>query len=156
MAISDLEKSVLQQIFDLVQQLGKAEIATHQLEPILPRPRPQQVQILQRLHHQGWLDYRATANQIGLTIYGKILLRIDMTIRPITPDQLLVLRSCLQGRITPQQINSKVPPNLRQALIHQLAQQKLLQIYQISIQEVWLTDAGRILLQDNQPPLEDG
>jgi len=76
--------------------------------------------------------------RFGLSVTGKTLLKLDTSVWPVTPDQLLVLRSCARGRISPQQIHARVPANQRQGLLRQLAHQGLIVVYQTAIVEIEL------------------
>lgn len=144
MEISEIEKTVLLYLYEW----GEAVVPIAKLNACLALEQPYLRLILRQLQHQELVDCSVVAAKIGLTLYGKTMLRIDTSVRPVTPDELAVLRSCLRGKITPEQISSKVPINCRQTLIKGLAQQKLLKIYQSTIDGVWLTRLGSGLIQE--------
>ena len=90
----------------------------------------QQSQICHRLQEIGLVTWQEDIVRFGLSVTGKTLLKLDTSVWPVTPDQLLVLRSCARGRISPQQIHARVPANQRQGLLRQLAHQGLIVVYQ--------------------------
>jgi hypothetical protein len=95
-------------------------------------------QICRQLQAKGLLKFREEISRFGLTVTGKTLLKLDTSVWPVTPDQLLVLRSCIHGRISPQQIHRRVPVNQRQNLLQQLAQKRLIVVYQTAFVELEL------------------
>jgi hypothetical protein len=95
--------------------------------------------ICRQLQEAGQLSFREDIVRFGLTLTGKTLLKLDTSVWPVTPDELLVLRSCLKGRIGPQHIHPRVPVNQRQNLIRQLIHKQLLVAYQTTIFEIELT-----------------
>jgi len=97
-------------------------------------------QICRQLQAKGLLNFREDMIRFGLTVTGKTLLTLDTSVWPVTPDQLLVLRSCIHGRIGPQQIHRRVPVDQRQRLLRQLAQKRLIVIYQTAIVELELAE----------------
>ncbi len=99
----------------------------------------QRITICQQLRRAGWIDFREVIVRFGLTMAGKTLLKLDTSVWPVTPDELLVLRSCARGRISPGQIHPRVPANQRQPLLHQLAQKQLIVIYQTTLEDITLT-----------------
>ncbi|HSM83781.1 MAG TPA: hypothetical protein VLS96_18980 [Nodosilinea sp.] len=101
----------------------------------------------QTLRDRGWLDYDHEIAQFGLTLTGKTLLKLDLSVWPVTPDELLVLRSCLGGRIGPHQIHRRVPEYDRQRLVEGLAQQGLVVVYGRAIANLHLTPASHRHLQ---------
>ena len=93
--------------------------------------------------------------QFGITQSGRVLLGLDRSVLPVTPDERLVLKSCVQGRIAPEQIHARIPSEHREKLICRLADQGLVQVYQTQIQAVWLTAAGKqVLLQLADQPVQ--
>ena len=77
------------------------------------------------------LDEEVT--RFGLTLAGKPLLKLDTSVWPVTPDELLILRCCRRGRLNSHQIHPRVPVNQRQRLLGQLAQKRLIKVYQTTI-----------------------
>jgi predicted transcriptional regulator len=98
----------------------------------------QRSQICHSLQKAGLVTLREDIVRFGLTVTGKTLLRLDTSVWPVTPDQLLVLRSCMRGRISPHQIHPRVPVDQRQGLLHELAQQRLITVYQTAIVDIKL------------------
>ena len=99
----------------------------------------QQSQICHRLQEIGPGDLARGYCALWAIGYGaKLCLKLDTSVWPVTPDQLLVLRSCARGRISPQQIHARVPANQRQGLLRQLAHQGLIVVYQTAIVEIEL------------------
>jgi hypothetical protein len=98
----------------------------------------QKRQICHRLQEIGLVALQEEIVRFGLSVTGKTLLKLDTSVWPVTPDQLLVLRSCARGRIGPHQIHPRVPVNQRQGLLRQLAHQGLIVVYQTAIVEIEL------------------
>lgn len=104
---------------------------------------PEQILICQHLQQAGLIQYREEITRFGLTLIGKTLLNLDTSVWSVTPDELLILRSCVRGRIGPGQINSRVPISQRQALLYQLAQKQLVRVYGTDIIDLTLTAQGK-------------
>ena len=94
--------------------------------------------ICDQLGQAGQLDFHTEITQFGLTIAAKTLLKLDTSVWPVTPDELLVLRSCAGGRITPRQIHSRVPVDQRQRLLQSLDRKGLIMTYQTDIVDITL------------------
>ncbi|MBE9137619.1 hypothetical protein IQ254_10400 [Nodosilinea sp. LEGE 07088] len=105
-------------------------------------------QACQTLQVRGWLTYDHDISQFGLTLTGKTLLNLDRSVWPVTPDEKLILRSCLGGRIGPDQIRRRVPAGDRQRLLQGLAEQRLIVVYKRAIVNLRLTALGRGWLCD--------
>lgn len=101
----------------------------------------------QRLGHRGWLTYDLDITQFGLTLTGKTLLGLDLSVWPVTPDERLILRSCLGGRIGPGQIHHRVPGGDRQRLLAGLIDQGLIVMYRSAIVRLCLLPLGKQALQ---------
>ncbi|MBE9113285.1 hypothetical protein IQ273_28310 [Nodosilinea sp. LEGE 07298] len=97
----------------------------------------------QILRDRGWLDYDHDIAQFGLTLTGKTLLKLSLSVWPVTPDELLILRSCLGGRIHPGQIHRRVPVYDRQRLLEGLAEQGVIVVYKRAIANLHLTALGK-------------
>lgn len=106
----------------------------------------------QQLGQKGLVDFDVTVTRFVLTAAGRTLLTLDRTVLPITPDELLVLRSCRGGSVTVGQIQAKVPKDQRQRLVNGLAQRGLVKITKSHIGEVRLTDAGQRFLEADCMP----
>lgn len=96
----------------------------------------------QTLRDRGWLDYDHEIAQFGLTLTGKTLLKLDRSVWPVTPDELLILRSCQGGRIHPEQIHRRVSVGDRQRLLERLAEQGLVVVYARAVVSLQLTPLG--------------
>jgi hypothetical protein len=108
----------------------------------------------ERLKDRGWLDYDLDMTQFGLTLAGKTLLRLDTSVWPVTPDERLILRSCLGGRIGPGQINPRVPGGDRQRLLQGLTAAGLIVVYGEAIVHLRLTPLGASFTTAHGPPPE--
>jgi hypothetical protein len=97
----------------------------------------------ERLTQRGWLTYAQPIAQAGLSLTGKTLLRLDLSVWPVTPDELWILRSCQAGRIGPEQIHRRVPVAARQRLLERLTEQGLIVVYERAIADLSLTATGR-------------
>jgi hypothetical protein len=107
--------------------------------------------LCQRLYQQGWLDYTYDITRYKLAPAGKMLLHLDCSILPVTPDERLLLKAAATRTATPD-CAKRVSPLDRQRLLHQLLDQKLIRICQRRINEVWLTPQGKNYLQNHGQP----
>ncbi len=94
--------------------------------------------LCQGLADRGWIEYESISLRFGLTATGRILLELDRSVLPVTPDEKYVLQACRDRSITPHQIPARVPVASRQLLITQLAQQGLVRITKRRLGEIWL------------------
>lgn len=93
-----------------------------------------------RLKSLGLLDYEEEEIlQIVITPKGRVVFELSMMSRPVTPDELLVLKSCQHNKITPGQISRKVPEGMRRSLIDALEQRGFIKTKR-QIGKVGLTD----------------
>lgn len=104
-----------------------------------------------QLQTQGLITAQEAIAQFGLTVTGKTLLKLDTSVWPVTPDELLILRSCLRGRISPGQIHPRVPGTERLRLLEGLAEQGLIVVYRREIIDLHLTDLGRGYFIEKRP-----
>ncbi|MBD2233012.1 hypothetical protein [Phormidium tenue] len=102
----------------------------------------QRVKACQQLQARGWLAYDHDIAQFGLTLTGKTLLKLDLSVWPVTPDELMILRSCQGGRISPSQIHRRVSVGDRQRLLERLAAQGLIVVYERAVVNLHLTPEG--------------
>ncbi|MFQ4135004.1 hypothetical protein PGN35_001670 [Nodosilinea sp. PGN35] len=102
----------------------------------------QRVKACQQLKTRGYLTCEEDIVQFGLTLYGKTLLKLDLSVWPVTPDERLILRSCLGGRIHPGQIHRRVSVGDRQRLLERLAEQGLIVVYGRAVVNLHLTPEG--------------
>lgn len=100
-----------------------------------------------QLQQQGLVDFEVIVTRFGLSATGRVLLQLDTSVLPVTPDEKYVLQSCRDRSIHPDQVCAKVPRSQRQPLIANLAQQGLVRITRQTLGEVWLTPAGAALAQ---------
>lgn len=113
---------------------------------------PERDRTCHSLCSKGWVDFSEEIRQFGLTPAGRTLLTLDTSTLPVTPDELLILRGCTRGLITPGKISAKVPATSRQRLIHTLSERGLVKIRSTQVKEVWLTTPGKqFLLTDYRP-----
>lgn len=112
--------------------------------------RAQRQQLCQHLGQAGQLKFREEITRFGLTVAAKTLLKLDTSVWPVTPDELLVLRSCTRGRIAPGQIHGRVPVHQRQPLLRHLAQKGLIMVYQTDLVEIAL-----VTVEHPEPPLRN-
>jgi hypothetical protein len=122
-----------------------------------PLPLPQlsvarRDRLWQQLRQKGLVDFDRVVTRFGLSAHGRTLLQLDRSVLPVTPDEKLILQSCRDRSIHPDQISYKVPPNQRQILIAGLAQQGLLRITRQQVGKIWLTPAGAAVLRYDCAP----
>ncbi|WP_152624696.1 hypothetical protein [Leptolyngbya iicbica] len=132
--------------------------ASHNHEALaVPLPLPQlstvrRDRLWQQLKAKGLVDFDVVVTRFGLSATGRMLLQLDRSVLPVTPDEKWVLRSCRDRSIHPDQIAYKVPHDQRQALIAGLAEQGLLRITRQQIGKIWLTPAGAAVLRYDCAP----
>ena len=102
----------------------------------------QRIKACQQLQAKGYLTYNEDIAQFGLTLTGKTLLKLDLSVWPVTPDELLILRSCQGGRIHPGQIYRRVSVGDHQRLLERLADQGLIVVYGRAVVNLRLTTEG--------------
>ncbi len=101
------------------------------------------------LTEKGLVNYDSELSRFTLSAPGRILLSLQTTSLPVTPDELKLLRAC-RGSMTPAKLGSCVPENMRSPLINTLVTRKLLKVTKTAITEVWLTEKGKSLLRSRQ------
>ncbi|HZG37906.1 MAG TPA: hypothetical protein VEZ50_04420 [Nodosilinea sp.] len=143
LAPSSLELAILRQL--------KAAGGTYDTLTALPVESKsslrQRVKACQQLQARGWLTYDHDIAQFSLTLTGKTLLKLDLSVWPVTPDELMILRSCLGGRIHPGQIHRRVSVGDRQRLLERLVEQGLLVVYGRTVVNLHLTPEGNHYLK---------
>ncbi|NJL45313.1 MAG: hypothetical protein HC922_05305 [Leptolyngbyaceae cyanobacterium SM2_3_12] len=142
MAINALELDILAQLF----ALGGTGQSGADLTLKRPTSAPQRRRALAKLHHQGLIEAQEAITQFGLTVTGKTLLQLDRSVWPVTPDELLILRSCIRGRLAPGQITPRIPVGERQRLLRGLVRQGLIVAYQTELVDLRLTAQGQQVL----------
>ncbi|MEL7333915.1 MAG: hypothetical protein AAFN12_16835 [Cyanobacteria bacterium J06560_2] len=111
------------------------------LSPNLKTPVAKRDRICQSLAEKGLVTYRSEIFRFTLSPPGRVLLSMQTTSLPVTPDELKLLRSC-KGSMTPAKLGSCVPENTRQHLVKALVNRKLLKVIKMAITEVSLTSEG--------------
>lgn len=101
--------------------------------------------ICQSLSEKGLVDYDAEIFRFTLSAPGRMLLTLQTTSLPVTPDELKLLRTC-KGSMTAEKLGNCVPQEGRSQLISSLVDRKLLSVTKKAIQEVRLTEKGKSLL----------
>jgi hypothetical protein len=99
--------------------------------------------IAQSLQSHGLIDYHPHIERFNLTQRGRMLFRLEMAARPVTPDEWRLLQACRKGPIPSEQIPANVPPSTHQALLHSLEQRDLIKVLRRSAVELWLTPWGQ-------------
>ncbi len=112
-----------------------------QIHPNPKTPRAQCRSAARHLQQLALVDYDESIQSIGITSKGRIVFEVEMAARPVTPDELLILKSCRYHRISPSEITRKVPESMRRSLIDALENRRMITTKR-SIANVWLTAAG--------------
>lgn len=107
-----------------------------------------------QLQQQGLVDFEVIVTRFGLSATGRVLLLLDTSVLPVTPDEKYILQSCRDRSIHPDQVCAKVSRHQRQPLIAGLARQGLIRITRQTVGEVWLTPAGAALVQESHCTLQ--
>lgn len=103
--------------------------------------------ICKTLSEKGLVEYDSEILCFTITPPGRVLLTLDTTSLPVTPDELKLLKAC-KGSMTLEKLGSRVPPGYGQQLVSNLVSRKLLKVSKCTITEVRLTLKGRQVLQD--------
>ncbi|MEM9087376.1 MAG: hypothetical protein AAGC93_01405 [Cyanobacteria bacterium P01_F01_bin.53] len=101
--------------------------------------------ICQSLADRGFVEYDSEICRFTLSAPGRMLLSLQTTSLPVTPDELKLLRAC-RGPMTPDKLGNCVPVNMRSHLISGLVERKLLKVIKRTITEVRLTETGKAAL----------
>ena len=137
---TELKTIELKFLWRLLEQGGRSEIvhlSPNEKTPVVKRDR-----ICKKLASHGLVDYSGDVAKFTISPAGRMLLTLDTTSLPVTPDELNLLRGC-RGSMAPGQLSSKIPMGDRQRLIRSLAERRMLKIRSVAIKEVWLTARGR-------------
>lgn len=102
--------------------------------------------ICQSLAEKGLVDYDSEIFRFALSAPGRMLLSLQTTSLPVTPDELKLLRTC-KGSMTPAKLGNCVPEDMRLPLVEALVNRKLLKVVKCAITEVRLTAAGLAFLR---------
>jgi len=103
--------------------------------------------ICQSLAEKGLVDYDTEIFRFALSAPGRMLLSLQTTSLPVTPDELKLLRGC-KGSMTLKKLGSRVPPGSGQQLVSSLVSRKLLKVTKSQITEVRLTKQGQQFLHN--------
>lgn len=138
----------------LLQLLGYSEYRSP-IEQIKPNPKTsasERDSVCRSLVDKGWVEISEAIAQFAIAPPGKTLLSLDTTSLPVTPDELLVLQTCLEKSIAPEDLPNKLQGTDAQQLIQNLAQRGLVKIRKVQIQDVWLSPQGILYLRDECEP----
>ena len=145
--LSVAELKVLLKLLGQVDYLAPLD----QLKPSAKVARGELMAIAQSLQDKGLIDYRSLVERFAITQRGRMLFRLEMAARPVTPDEWLVMQSCRKGAIAVEQIAAKVPPSARQDLLQNLEQREFIKVTGRGVADVQLTQAGRAFLRSYRP-----
>lgn len=124
------------------------------LEQLKPSPKITKADLMaiaQSLQDQDLIDYRSEVERFSITQRGRALFKMELAVRPATPDEWLVLQSCRKGAIAVEQIAAKVPHEARQDLLHNLEQREFIKVLRRSAADVQLTRTGKTFLRRYRP-----
>lgn len=102
--------------------------------------------ICKSLAEKGLVTYDSEVHRFTLSAPGRMLLSMQTTSLPVTPDELKLLRTC-KGSMTPAKLGTCVPEDMQLSLIEALVERKLLKVVKRTITEVRLTQKGNSLSQ---------
>ena len=117
------------------------------LNPTPKTPASKRDRICKSLAEKGLVEYDTEIFRFALTPPGRMLLSLQTTSLPVTPDELRLLRGC-KGSMTLEKLGNRVPAGAGQQLISSLVSRKLLKITKHAIREVRLTQKGQHVLHD--------
>lgn len=124
------------------------------LDELKPSPKASKSELMaiaQALRSQKLITYHSQIERFAITQRGRMLFRLEMAARPVTPDEWLVMQSCRKGAIAVEQIAAKVPLSARQDLLHHLEQRDFIQVMRRGAADVTLTAAGQAFLWSYRP-----
>lgn len=105
--------------------------------------------ICRSLAEKGLVEYDSEIFRFTLSAPGRMLLSLQTTSLPVTPDELKLLRSC-RGSMTAEKLGSCVPEAGRSQLVSGLVNRKLLKVTKRQILTVRLTAKGKSLCDYDQ------
>ena len=123
-----------------------------ELSPNPKTPATKRDRICQTLAESGFVEYDSEIFRFTLAPAGRVLLTLQTTSLPVTPDELKLLRAC-KGSMPPAKLGTSVPANARAQLIMALVDRKLLKVVKTAIATVYLTEKGKQFLQAQQNEL---
>lgn len=134
-------------------QEGSGDRSSELMVPLLPQfTQARRDRLWRQLQHKGLVEFDLVVTRFGLSAHGRMLLQLDRSVLPVTPDEKYVLQSCRDRSIHPDQICYKVPRDYRQKLVLGLAQQGLVRITRQQLGKIWLTPAGKAVLRYDCAP----
>ena len=145
--LSAIELKFLQR---LLERGGRSDIAD--IRPNEKTPAAKRDRICKKLAALELIAYDSEVARFTISPAGRVLLALDTTSLPVTPDELYLLRAC-RGSMAPGQLSSKIPMSDRDRLIRTLADRKMLKIRSIAIKEVWITAQGRDVVSNQRQPV---
>lgn len=104
--------------------------------------------ICQLLADKGFVTYESQIFRFTISAPGRMLLSLQTTSLPVTPDELKLLKAC-RGSMTADKLGGCVPEEGRSQLISALVDRKLLKVTKREILEVRLTTQGKAFLCDH-------
>ena len=134
----------------LLAKGGRSNIS--EIKPNEKTPAVKRDRICKKLASQGLIAYDSDVAKFTISAAGRMLLTLDTTSLPVTPDELYLLRAC-KGSMAPGQLSSKIPMGDRQRLIRGLAERKMLKVRSVTIKEVWLTPYGSAVVSGQFKPV---
>ena len=134
----------------LLEQGGRSDIAN--IRPNEKTPAAQRDRICKKLASLELVAYDSEVAKFTISAAGRVLLTLDTTSLPVTPDELNLLRAC-KGSMAPGQLSSKIPMGDRQRLIRGLADRKMIKIRSVAIKQVWMTTKGKDMLSEQLKPV---
>ena len=137
---AELKTIELKFLRKLLEQGGRSDIAD--IKPNEKTPAAKRDRICKNLATLGLVAYNSEVARFTISPAGRVLLTLDTTSLPVTPDELRLLKAC-KGSMSPGQLSQKIPVCDRQRLIRVLADRKMLKIRSVAIKEVWMTAEGK-------------
>ena len=103
-------------------------------------------EICKSLYRNNYVDLTEKITKIRITDEGKILLKVDSTDLPVTPEENKAIKAFSKtDTITPGKIN-KIKPDRREEIINNLIDKGFIEAAEIKIESVWLTEEGKKFL----------
>ncbi|MEL7353383.1 MAG: hypothetical protein AAF171_13485 [Cyanobacteria bacterium P01_A01_bin.116] len=110
--------------------------------------------ICKSLADKGLVTYESKIFRFTISAPGRMLLSLQTTSLPVTPDELKLLKVC-RGSMTAEKLGGCVPVEGRSQLISQLVDRKLLKVTKQAIVNVRLTEKGKAMLCDRYHDLSN-
>ncbi len=137
----------------LLKLLGQVDYCAplEQLKPSAKVAKRELMAIAQSLQANALIVYLSQIERFAITQRGRMLFRLEMAARPVTPDEWRVMQSCRKGAIAVEQISAKVPQSVRQELLKNLEQREFIKVTERAVADVQLTQAGQAFLRSYRP-----